>query len=493
MANKDQKLASVGDSEERIVRIIVSRTRRNEKQPRIYFSMRKLEDLAKSIKEKGQKVAIIVRRVRGDPKHDFEIIDGERRWRAHQIAGISTIMAVVREVELDEEEVLEQSVIASVKRENHTDREIAWVIERMEKFASLRDFTIEERLERIGKAFGRGASWVRGKKGLLRLHHEIQAMMAPVREDGSEIPEEEVFNGTIAIFISNLHHDLQLKIAKEVMEKRMTLNQARTYARQLADEAGAKAGNLNTNPPGLPKRSWQRLQVMARITREGLGFLATPSIRSVLKKADPKDRVLMATELDQLIVGLNELKGMLLEVPIVQPLPTPAPPPPPAPPPAPKPVPVSSPTRKPAPVVVLSVRQATPTRPTSLPPPLKSPAPKPSASQLPPPSEYQRWDLSNRVLAALFYSGGHRQVNLSESELKETLRPFLPSGADIRVVVKDALKDGRSKWGALPHKGSDQERLFVITLGRFRKDYGMETQIDDAFDIAKSEDSSNDP
>ena len=101
--------------------------------------------------------------------------------------------------------------------------------------------------------------------------------------------------------------------------------------------------------------------------------------------------------------------------------------------------------------------------------------------------------MSNRVLAALFYSGGHRQVNLSESELKETLRPFLPSGADIRVVVKDALKDARSKWGALPHKGSDQERLFVITLGRFRKDYGMETQIDDAFDIAKSEDSSNDP
>jgi ParB family chromosome partitioning protein len=93
--------------------IAIDRVVPNPKQPRRTFVEADLEDLANSIRTKGVLQAILVRPAPGEAGM-FEIIAGERRWRAARRAGLSTIPAVVRE--LDDREVLEIAIIENVQR-----------------------------------------------------------------------------------------------------------------------------------------------------------------------------------------------------------------------------------------------------------------------------------------------------------------------------------------------------------------------------------------
>ena len=108
--------------------------------------------------------------------------------------------------------------------------------------------------------------------------------------------------------------------------------------------------------------------------------------------------------------------------------------------------------------------------------------------------ESQSLDLSNRVLAALFYSGGKRKVNLSESELVETLKDFLPAGANISTIVSNTLAAMQALWGQLP-RGDESRRQFIRTLNQFRKEYGQNCTLnfDNSISRAMREDLSGDP
>src|SRR3989442_619237 len=97
--------------------IRTDRIRPNPNQPRSSFDESSLEELATSIKEHGLVQPIIVRRV----GKDYELIAGERRWRAYQIAGIKEIPAVVKE--LESKDVLLESLLENVNREDLTANE----------------------------------------------------------------------------------------------------------------------------------------------------------------------------------------------------------------------------------------------------------------------------------------------------------------------------------------------------------------------------------
>ena len=93
--------------------INISQIQANKNQPRKNFKQVELEELANSIKSKGVLQPIVVRLIEGD---QYEIIAGERRWRAAQIAGIHQIPSVVRN--LDDESVQEAALIENIQREN---------------------------------------------------------------------------------------------------------------------------------------------------------------------------------------------------------------------------------------------------------------------------------------------------------------------------------------------------------------------------------------
>lgn len=103
----------------------VSDIRPDAKQPRKYFKAVALKALARSLELVGQRTPIEVKRLPTGGKHRFEIIDGERRWRAHQIAGMTTIRITVEEQAIDARKQHLLSTISNFHREGHTHLEIS--------------------------------------------------------------------------------------------------------------------------------------------------------------------------------------------------------------------------------------------------------------------------------------------------------------------------------------------------------------------------------
>ncbi|MDR3208448.1 MAG: ParB/RepB/Spo0J family partition protein [Rickettsiales bacterium] len=116
-AGASPEIAALSGMPERVVvrPIPIAQIGANPDQPRKTFSADELEDLAQSIREHGVLQPIIVRTVTGMP-HLYEIVAGERRWRASQIAGKETIPALVKPI--SQESAMEIALIENVQREN---------------------------------------------------------------------------------------------------------------------------------------------------------------------------------------------------------------------------------------------------------------------------------------------------------------------------------------------------------------------------------------
>ena len=131
----------------------------NRRQPRKSFNPQTLAELASTIQEKGVTQPVLVRRS-GD---GYELIAGERRWRAARQAGLKTIPALVREV--SDQESLELALIENLQREDLNAME-----EAMSYQALLKDVTQEELAKRVGKDRATISNTLR----LLKLPKEIQ-------------------------------------------------------------------------------------------------------------------------------------------------------------------------------------------------------------------------------------------------------------------------------------------------------------------------------
>ena len=136
----------------------------NPDQPRRAFDPEALEDLAASIREKGIIQPLIVR---PSPKSEgqFEIVAGERRWRAAQMAKLHAVPALIRE--FDDTEVLEVAIIENVQRADlNAVEEAAGYNQLMEKFGHTQ--------ERLATALGKSRSHIANSVRLLTLPDEVQ-------------------------------------------------------------------------------------------------------------------------------------------------------------------------------------------------------------------------------------------------------------------------------------------------------------------------------
>jgi ParB family chromosome partitioning protein len=157
--------ALLGDEGASSVRAIpVSQIRPNPQQPRTHFDEASLSDLQRSIAELGVLVPIIVRRA----ERGFELIAGERRWRAAAGLQLETIPAIVREA--DERESLEVAIVENLQRENLDPLEEAMGFSHLMETYGL---TQEQVAERVGKSRPTVANALR----LLVLPPSIKAAM----------------------------------------------------------------------------------------------------------------------------------------------------------------------------------------------------------------------------------------------------------------------------------------------------------------------------
>lgn len=159
------------------VKAEIGRIRPYREQPRTEFDDELLQELAGSIAEHGLLVPLVCRRVLDDPDCDYEIVDGERRWRALQKLGKKTV-AVVPVSVANTDDQYEKAVIANCARQDLSPMELARAVMRvhsMPKYAAL-DVAIE-RWRAVGKVFGKSFSWVRGQLQLLELAPETQQLV----------------------------------------------------------------------------------------------------------------------------------------------------------------------------------------------------------------------------------------------------------------------------------------------------------------------------
>jgi len=141
--------------------------RPNRFQPRKTFSADELNDLANSIREKGILQPILVRPIKGETDV-YEIVAGERRWRAAQLAHLHDVPIVVRE--LSDGESLELAIIENVQRADlNAVEEAAAYRELMEHFSYTQD--------RVAREVGKSRSHVANTLRLLKLPESVQAMI----------------------------------------------------------------------------------------------------------------------------------------------------------------------------------------------------------------------------------------------------------------------------------------------------------------------------
>ena len=139
----------------------------NPDQPRRTFEPGPLNELADSIRQKGIIQPLIVRALAGSRKH--EIVAGERRWRAAQIAGLHNVPVVIRE--FTDSEVLEIAIIENIQRAELNAIEEALAYQQlMEKFGHTQ--------EKLAEALSRSRSHIANILRLLNLPNDVQSMVA---------------------------------------------------------------------------------------------------------------------------------------------------------------------------------------------------------------------------------------------------------------------------------------------------------------------------
>ncbi len=142
----------------------------NKGQPRKHFDREALESLAASIKEQGILQPLIVRPM---PTGNYQIIAGERRWRASKMAGLSDVPVIIRD-DLTEEQVMQFALIENLQRENLNP------IEEAMGYKDLMD-NYGMTQEQLAKAVGKARSSVANSLGLLNLPNGVKDLLA----DGS--------------------------------------------------------------------------------------------------------------------------------------------------------------------------------------------------------------------------------------------------------------------------------------------------------------------
>jgi len=191
----------------------------NKNQPRKDFDQEKLKELADSIKQHGILQPVILRKK--DNEDTYELVAGERRWRAAKIAGIQTIPAIVKE--LSDTDVMEIALIENLQREDLNPLEEA---EAYKKLLDEFGLTQEELSKRVGKSRSKIANTVR----LLNLENEIKLL----------ISKDQITAGHARALLAIEDTEERLKLAKRIVDENLSVRQTEEAAKTKAERQKRK-------------------------------------------------------------------------------------------------------------------------------------------------------------------------------------------------------------------------------------------------------------
>jgi ParB family chromosome partitioning protein len=237
------------------IEVEIDRLAPNTLQPRSQVDGARLDELAQSIRSNGVIQPIIVRAV-GDR---FEIIAGERRWRAAQRAGLQRVPVVVRDVSADRQHaLLELALIENIQREDLNPIDEALAYRRLADQFHLRQ-------EDIADAVGKDRASVANHLRLLRLPDEVRG----------EVGSGRLSMGHARALLALSSEADQRRVAQDVIARGLSVRETETLVKKLgADGSGARAAAPAPRPVDVHTRAAEErlrlaLGTRVRIVRKG--------------------------------------------------------------------------------------------------------------------------------------------------------------------------------------------------------------------------------
>ena len=230
----------------RPIEVDIDRLRPNHFQPRVHIDEGRLEELAQSIRTNGVIQPIVARRRDGA----FEIIAGERRWRAAQRAGMLRVPVIVRDV--PDEKLLEVALIENIQREDLNAIEEARAYQRLSS-----DFHLTQ--EQIATAVGKERSTIANVLRLLKLPDDVTALLS----------RGELTMGHARALLGVEDAAALRRAARQVVEQKLSVRDTERLVRRLTAPA--------------PKKKDERKDANTRAAEEKLRFALGTRVRIVRK------------------------------------------------------------------------------------------------------------------------------------------------------------------------------------------------------------------
>ena len=215
----------------------------NRYQPRAHMDDARLEDLARSIKANGVIQPIVVRKLAGSSsaRDRYQIIAGERRWRAAQLAQLTSVPVVVKDVaDADRKRHLEMALIENIQREDLNPLEAAGAYQRLvEEF----HLTQDDVAAQVGKDRATVANYLR----LLKLPDEVRANVA----------SGALSMGHARAIVALANESDQRRLAREVVSRGLSVRETEALVKK---EIGNKEPRL---APGSPNKAKKDVHIRA--------------------------------------------------------------------------------------------------------------------------------------------------------------------------------------------------------------------------------------
>ncbi|MBI3546519.1 MAG: ParB/RepB/Spo0J family partition protein [Gammaproteobacteria bacterium] len=252
--------------------IPIDQLQRGKYQPRTHMNQEALEELAASIKAQGVVQPIVARRLSSG---SFEIVAGERRWRAAQLAGLETIPAVVRQI--PDDAAIAIALIENIQRENLNPIEEANALQRL-----IDEFGMTH--QQVAEAVGRSRAAVTNLLRLLTLNGDVRELLETAKMDMGH-----------ARALLGLDGKRQSQTAQQVVDKRLSVRETENLVRRLL-----------VTPSG-HKASGARMDADIRLLTQQLSEKLNAKVR-LQQSAKGKGRLLIEYN------SLDELDGILAHI-----------------------------------------------------------------------------------------------------------------------------------------------------------------------------------
>jgi ParB family chromosome partitioning protein len=249
--------------------IPIEQLQRGVYQPRSEFEPEALDTLAASIKAQGILQPVVVRPI---SQNRYEILSGERRWRAAQLAGLDRVPVVIRDV--PDEDAIAIALIENIQREDLNPVEEAFGLKRLQD-----EFGLNQ--EQIAQAVGRSRSAVANSLRLLNLHGDIQKMLG---QGAIEVGHAKVLLG--------LDSADQLRAARQVAKRGLSVRQTEALVKSWGGDAAVKP-NKDPNVSRLEQDLSDRFGARVRIHHQQNGrgrleiqYTTLDELDGILKRLD---------------------------------------------------------------------------------------------------------------------------------------------------------------------------------------------------------------